>query len=230
MSAPAPVPLSIVTQEHISAGTPMGANLIANGATFRVWAPGAEKVYLIGEFNHWMPDERWLLQGGGRTHWTGFLPGVEDGTYYKLWVTGKGSAGPKRDPYARELGESGRTQACILRARQHVSLAGLDAGGAPAFNDLIIYQFHVGTFYGPNRETPGRQVPGRGRSHRVPGRPGRQRHRAAAHRRIQHAAQHGLQRLRPVLAGDGLSRCRTRSSTLPAARQPPADPEGEGAR
>jgi 1,4-alpha-glucan branching enzyme len=40
-----------ITLEHISNNTPMGANLIANGATFRVWAPGAEKVYVIGDFN-----------------------------------------------------------------------------------------------------------------------------------------------------------------------------------
>ncbi|MCA9210213.1 MAG: hypothetical protein KDA55_17765, partial [Planctomycetales bacterium] len=36
---------------HIHADTPMGANLIANGATFRVWAPKAREVYVIGDFN-----------------------------------------------------------------------------------------------------------------------------------------------------------------------------------
>lgn len=31
------------SQEHISDGTPMGANLIGEGATFRVWAPAARR-------------------------------------------------------------------------------------------------------------------------------------------------------------------------------------------
>ncbi len=44
MSAAAIQPLpAVVTQEHITGNTPMGANLIANGATFRVWAPGARR-------------------------------------------------------------------------------------------------------------------------------------------------------------------------------------------
>jgi hypothetical protein len=32
-----------ITQEHISNDTPMGANLVANGAIFPVWAPGGRK-------------------------------------------------------------------------------------------------------------------------------------------------------------------------------------------
>jgi 1,4-alpha-glucan branching enzyme len=33
------------SQQHSDASTPMGANLIGNGATFRVWAPAADHVY-----------------------------------------------------------------------------------------------------------------------------------------------------------------------------------------
>ena len=139
-----------VTQEHISDNTPMGANLIADGATFRVWAPGAERVYVIGEFTHWAPDERWLLQGGGNKHWTGFLPGAEDGTLYKFWIRGKGSAGPKRDPYARELENKWPDPACIIRAANTYPWQDW-TWRTPAFNDLVIYQVHVGTFYGPDR-------------------------------------------------------------------------------
>jgi 1,4-alpha-glucan branching enzyme len=58
MSTVATVPTQTrITQEHISNDTPMGANLVANGATFRVWAPGAEKVYVIGDFNAWTPSD-----------------------------------------------------------------------------------------------------------------------------------------------------------------------------
>ncbi|PYL47748.1 MAG: hypothetical protein DMF40_07245 [Verrucomicrobia bacterium] len=35
---------------HISPSTPMGANLVADGATFRVWAPNASAVYVRGDY------------------------------------------------------------------------------------------------------------------------------------------------------------------------------------
>jgi 1,4-alpha-glucan branching enzyme len=37
--------------ENVHPDTPMGANLIADGATFRAWAPNAHSVHVIGEFN-----------------------------------------------------------------------------------------------------------------------------------------------------------------------------------
>jgi 1,4-alpha-glucan branching enzyme len=63
-----------ITQEHISNDTPMGTNLVANGATVRVWAPGAEKVYVIGGFNAWAPNDPGLLHTRPGGHWAGVLP------------------------------------------------------------------------------------------------------------------------------------------------------------
>jgi len=140
-----------ITQDRISTSTPMGANFVAGGATFRVWAPGADAVYLAGDFNAWSPDPSYLLQRGAGGYWAGFLSGIADGTMYKFWVQGQGSVGLKRDPYARELENTWPNPACIAR----------DAGTypwratswrTPAFNDLIVYQFHIGTFFGPNRQ------------------------------------------------------------------------------
>ena len=74
----------------------------------------------------------------------------------------------------------------------------------PDFRDLIVYQLHIGTWYGPNRES---RVANSSTSWiaSISGGARRECHRAAADRRIQLPAQYGLQRLRPVLAGDGLS-------------------------
>ena len=44
--------------DHIHPGTPMGANLIADGATFRVWAPHARAVYVVGDFNERRAERR----------------------------------------------------------------------------------------------------------------------------------------------------------------------------
>jgi predicted carbohydrate-binding protein with CBM48 len=59
------------SQEHIDLDTPMGTNLTANGATFRVWAPAAEAVYVCGDFNDWRrADTELLVRQAG----TGYSP------------------------------------------------------------------------------------------------------------------------------------------------------------
>ena len=63
-----------------------GANLVANGATFRVWARRAERVYVTGDFNAWTPSDPWLLQTRPGGHGAGFLPELNDGSFYKFWV------------------------------------------------------------------------------------------------------------------------------------------------
>jgi 1,4-alpha-glucan branching enzyme len=40
----------MLSQQNISASTPTGANLADGGATFRVWAPRATAVYVLGTF------------------------------------------------------------------------------------------------------------------------------------------------------------------------------------
>lgn len=56
----------------------MGANLIADGATFRVWAPNAVKVFVLGEFNDRIKHDSSLLTKDANGHWRGFIKGVSD--------------------------------------------------------------------------------------------------------------------------------------------------------
>ena len=129
----------------------MGGTLVSGGATFRTWAPTARAVYVLGDFNGWTRNDDALLvpQGGGR--WTGFFPGATDGMTYKFYIVGEGSEGYKRDPYARELTNSWPNPDCILRATNSYPWQDW-RWHTPSFNDLIVYQFHVGTFFGPERE------------------------------------------------------------------------------
>jgi 1,4-alpha-glucan branching enzyme len=39
----------MMSQEHITSETPMGATLLPDGATFRAWAPRARQVYVNGD-------------------------------------------------------------------------------------------------------------------------------------------------------------------------------------
>jgi len=137
------------SQAQIGDSTPMGANLIADGATFRVWAPGAEHVYvaLHGAANYQPKPADELVKDPATGHWTGFFPGVADGTKYRFFIVGEQDSGFKRDPWARELELYDYPDCdCIVRDRH--TYPWHDQGfRPPAFNDLIVYQFHVGVFY-----------------------------------------------------------------------------------
>ena len=135
-----------VSLENISTGIPMGANLISNGATFRVWAPNATAVFITGDFNSGQPDDTTLLNQIGNGHWAGFVSNVTDRQQYMFYVDGLGSSGPKRDPYARELA-SPFPGSCIIR---DPAFPWHETGYVtPDFSDFVIYQLHVGVFYAP---------------------------------------------------------------------------------
>jgi len=136
-----------ISLDYIDQNTPMGANLTEGGATFRVWAPNANAVYINGDFNSALQDDTTLLNQIGNGHWAGFVPNVTDRQQYMFYVNGAGSAGPKRDPYARELVSPFPGQ-CIIR---DPAFPWHETGYVtPAFNDFVIYQLHVGVFYAPN--------------------------------------------------------------------------------
>ncbi|HWP93527.1 MAG TPA: alpha-amylase family glycosyl hydrolase [Thermodesulfobacteriota bacterium] len=140
-----------LSQEHINDETPMGGNLLpAGGATFRVWAPGALEVHVMGSFNNWARDESTALFKRPDGRWTGFDAEAKEGDEYMFYVVGEGSEGRKRDPYARELTPDWPQSNCILRDPNlypwHDSQY-----RTPYFHNMIIYQLHVGCYYGPDR-------------------------------------------------------------------------------
>src|SRR5215210_5809095 len=99
-----------VLNQHIGQQTPIGATLVADGTTFRTWAPSAIDVYCVTDglataaADGWSPDAADRLVPLGDGTWAGFVPGCGDGDPYLFWVRGEGGSGFKRDPYARELG------------------------------------------------------------------------------------------------------------------------------
>src|SRR5436190_3890791 len=79
------------SQQFITDSTPMGSALAGNGVTFRVWAPNAEHVHVVlnaGATYQPKPADE-LVENSSTGHWTGFFPGVVDGTQYRYFITGK---------------------------------------------------------------------------------------------------------------------------------------------
>jgi 1,4-alpha-glucan branching enzyme len=80
----------------------MGCQLDEAGAFFRVWAPNARAVSVIGEWNGWRPDARPLRPRVDATGlWEGRDPSVRPGCDYKFRVVGPDGYGhDKADPFA----------------------------------------------------------------------------------------------------------------------------------
>src|SRR5512147_2810103 len=70
-----------------------GAHLIAHGddsgTYFAVWAPDAEKVSVIGNFNDWNKSRHPLQPKGQSGTWEGFFPSVGKGTLYKYHIVSR---------------------------------------------------------------------------------------------------------------------------------------------
>ncbi|HET9016171.1 MAG TPA: 1,4-alpha-glucan branching protein GlgB [Thermomicrobiaceae bacterium] len=84
----------------------LGAHLVtddgSNGVRFAVWAPNAERVSVVGDFNGWDPGRHPLLTTGESGIWEAFVPGVGQGALYKFHIHShvNGYQVDKADPFA----------------------------------------------------------------------------------------------------------------------------------
>lgn len=79
----------------------LGSFLRGNTAVFRVWAPNAKTVSVVGDFNEWNPDTD-CMENIGDGIWEKKIKGLKQYDIYKYAVTGPdGTVILKSDPYAR---------------------------------------------------------------------------------------------------------------------------------
>jgi 1,4-alpha-glucan branching enzyme len=87
------------------------------GVLFAVWAPNAQRVSVVGNFNNWDGRRNPLRSRGSSGVWELFVPGLEPGEVYKYEVKGPNDyLGLKADPYAfqSELRPRTASVACEL--------------------------------------------------------------------------------------------------------------------
>ncbi len=129
----------------------MGAIPNAKGVTFRVWAPHAEIVYLIGTFNGWN-ETSIPLSSEKNGYWSIHVLEAKVGDEYRYMIHGPESSFSRIDPYARKVTNSaGNTIIYDLNAFDW----GNDAFTIPSWNELIIYEMHIGTFNVKEKGHPG---------------------------------------------------------------------------
>lgn len=92
------------------------------GAHFAVWAPNAESVSVIGDFNGWNPGShslhaRWDSSG----IWEGFIPGIQSGEIYKYRIVSKNGLKvfEKGDPFAFRWETPPRTASMVWDMTHH---------------------------------------------------------------------------------------------------------------
>ena len=137
----------------MSTATPhpgMGAIVHDAGVAFRVWAPNAEAVFVTGGFNDWSEDGAPMSREADGT-WYRDVPEAKPGDEYRFLIRSGGTVLSRIDPYARAVTTSVGNGIVVDPAHDW---HGADFEMA-AWNEVVIYEMHVGTFHRPDEETAG---------------------------------------------------------------------------
>lgn len=130
------------TQAQVQSLEGMGAIPARSGVGFRVWAPNADAVSVMGNFNGWSNTAN-PLDSEGNGYWYGFVRGAHAGDEYKYWVTSADDSFARIDPYARQVTNSVGNG--VIYDHDEFDWQGQQAN-CPPFNEMVIYEMHVGTF------------------------------------------------------------------------------------
>lgn len=128
----------------------MGAVIVNGITTFRVWAPNADKVFVIGDFNDWNED-MFQLEPEDNGYWSGVTKNAAEGDEYKYLIHNGEQILKRNDPYALEMTNSNGNS--VIRTLNFDWQD--DNFQISSWNELVIYELHVGTFNRKNPDTVG---------------------------------------------------------------------------
>ena len=141
----------------------MGAHLArsgeAAGATFAVFAPEAESVSVVGDFNGWDPESHPLFPRESSGAWEGFVPNVGAGAVYKYHVRSRhrGYRVDKTDPFAffREVPpQSGSIVWDLSYEWGDSEWTAARASGTGRKAPMSVYEVHLGSWRRPDGRIP----------------------------------------------------------------------------
>ncbi|MCH2144361.1 MAG: alpha-amylase family glycosyl hydrolase [Phycisphaerales bacterium] len=119
------------------------------GVTFRTWAPNADSVNVAGPFNFWNSTNRPLFDEGNG-YWSVDVPFVQAGSLYQFVIRNDGQELWRNDPCAFDVTNSAGTSRVYDPDAYQWQTGEFEA---PTWNDLVIYELHLGTF-GPEAGAP----------------------------------------------------------------------------
>jgi 1,4-alpha-glucan branching enzyme len=128
----------------------MGTILFPGGVAFRVWAPFAPQVFVAGAFNQWSATANpFASEGNG--YWSVEVPGAKVGDEYQFVIPAGTDKLWHKNPYASAVVSSSGN---AVIHDPDFDWTG-DAFTMPPWNELVIYEMHVGTFNDTNLRGPG---------------------------------------------------------------------------
>ncbi|MEN9707332.1 MAG: hypothetical protein RIS31_898 [Actinomycetota bacterium] len=128
----------------------LGANVREGGVAFAVWAPNAQAVRVVGDFNGWNGLAHAMRVMGASGVWELFIPGIGVGTKYKFEIlTKSGDWITKIDPLAK-FAETPPSTASVVTETSYkwkdkswlTARSKRDALKSP----MSIYELHVGSW------------------------------------------------------------------------------------
>lgn len=119
----------------------MGAVPHGQGVAFRVWAPHATRVSVVGDFNEWSVDAD-VMEAEENGCWYADVPLARVGQEYRYCIANGEKVFSKIDPYARQVTNSVGNGVIhdpdFDWEGDHFEL--------PPWNEIVIYELHIGTF------------------------------------------------------------------------------------
>ena len=122
------------------------------GTYFALWAPNAEKVTVIGNFNGWNKESHQLMPRWDKSGiWEGFIPGIKKGDIYKYHIMSRHNnyTVDKGDPYAFHWERAPKT-ASVVWDMEYTWNDGDWMANRHKFNalnaPLSIYEVHLGSW------------------------------------------------------------------------------------
>lgn len=122
------------------------------GVQFATWAPSAERVSVVGDFNQWDGRTHPMRNRGSSGVWELFIPGLEKDELYKYEIrnSSSGSVESKIDPYAQYYEKRPKTASVIVE-EDHYQWSDGQWMEQRANNDWLhepmsIYEIHLGSW------------------------------------------------------------------------------------
>lgn len=119
----------------------MGSMPYSGGTTFRVWAPHATQVYVAGEFNSWSPGSAPLISEGNG-NWSIDYRNARINQQYQYVIWNGSNQLWKTDARSLQLTASNGNSVIA----DPVFNWSDDGYSTPAWNEMVIYEMHIGTF------------------------------------------------------------------------------------
>jgi len=119
----------------------LGAILTDGATRFRVWAPHADRVAVVGEFNGWDAEKHPLQREDGGL-WSLEVPEARVGQQYQFEIRNGDRRFRKNDAYARQIHAEKATSVIYADTYKWNTSSFVP----PKRNELVLYELHVGTF------------------------------------------------------------------------------------